>query len=301
MKTTKSILIAFVLNLLFSVFELAGGLYTGSVAILSDALHDLGDAMSIGVSFFLERKSTRKPDTTYTYGYARYSVLGGLITTAILLAGSVAVIGNAVARIANPVPIRYDGMILLALIGAAVNLGAAYFTRHGDSLNQKAVNLHMLEDVLGWLVVLAGAVIMRFTDCALIDPILSVGVAVYILLHGVRNLKEIGDLFLVKTPRGVCTEEIREHLCHIPGVQEVHHIHIWSLDGRQNLATMHVVAQGDAHSIKDAIRQELAAHGIGHVTLEMEAPGEHCHHIECTPSVAQAGHHHHHHHHHHHA
>lgn len=296
MKATKSILIAFILNLAFSVFELVGGMYTGSVAILSDALHDLGDAMSIGVSCFLEKKSTRKPDATHTYGYARYSVLGGLITTAILLVGSVAVIGNAAARIANPVPIRYDGMILLALIGAVVNLGAAYFTRYGDSLNQKAVNLHMLEDVLGWLVVLAGAVIMHFTDFALIDPLLSIGVAVYILIHALGNLREIGELFLVKTPRDICVEEIREHLCHIPGVQEVHHIHIWSLDGRQKLATMHVVAQGDVHSIKDAVRQELAEHGIDHATLELEAPGEHCHHRECISAPAPVHHHHHHHH-----
>ena len=299
MKTTKSILIAFILNLAFSVFELAGGLYTGSVAILSDALHDLGDAMSIGVSFFLERKSTYKPDAIHTYGYARYSVLGGLITTAILLAGSVVVIGSAVVRIANPVSIRYDSMILLALIGVAVNMGAAYFTRHGDSLNQKAVNLHMLEDVLGWLVVLVGAIVMRFTDFALIDPILSIAVSVYIVFHALKNLKEIGDLFLVKTPQDICVEEIREHLCHIPGVQEVHHIHIWSLDGRRNLATMHVVAQGDAHSIKDALRQELAEHGIDHATLELEAPGEHCHYTDCVPPATQLGHHHHHHHHHH--
>lgn len=296
MKATKSILIAFILNLAFSVFELVGGMYTGSVAILSDALHDLGDAMSIGVSCFLEKKSTRKPDATHTYGYARYSVLGGLITTAILLVGSVAVIGNAAARIANPVPIRYDGMILLALIGAVVNLGAAYFTRYGDSLNQKAVNLHMLEDVLGWLVVLAGAVIMHFTDFALIDPLLSIGVAVYILIHALGNLREIGALFLVKTPRDICVEEVREHLCHIPGVQEVHHIHIWSLDGRQKLATMHVVAQGDVHSIKNAVRQELAEHGIDHATLELETPGEHCHHRECISAPAPVHHHHHHHH-----
>ncbi len=294
MKTTRSILVAFLLNMLFSVFELVGGLYIGSIAILSDALHDLGDALSIGLSFFLEKKSTRKADATHTYGYIRYSVLGGLITTVILLAGSVAVIVNAVARIISPVEIHYNGMILFAVIGAAVNLGAAFFTRHGDSLNQKAVNLHMLEDVLGWIVVLAGAVIMRFTEFALLDPVLSISVAVFILIHAIKNMKEVADLFLVRTPRGVCIEELREHLCHIPGVQEVHHIHVWSLDGRQNLATMHVVAEGDSHGIKAAIRQELEEHGISHVTLEMETPGEHCHDRECAPVAVPEQHHHHH-------
>ena len=169
MKTTRNILIAFILNLSFSVFELIGGILTGSVAILSDSIHDLGDAASIGISYFLEKKSQKDPDDTYTYGYARFSVVGGLITTLILLVGAVAVIGNALSRLLNPTPIHYDGMILFALVGVSVNLCAAFFTRTGDSLNQKAVNLHMLEDVFGWAVVLVGAVIMRFTNFYWLD------------------------------------------------------------------------------------------------------------------------------------
>jgi cobalt-zinc-cadmium efflux system protein len=150
MKTEKNILLAFLLNLAFSLFEFLGGIFTGSVAILSDAVHDIGDAVSIGVSFFLERKAKRLPDATYTYGYARYSVLGGIITTLILLIGSLAVIYNAVNRLFHPTEIHYNGMILFAIVGVLVNFFAALLTREGNSLNQKAVNLHMLEDVLGW-------------------------------------------------------------------------------------------------------------------------------------------------------
>ncbi|MBQ1996312.1 MAG: cation transporter, partial [Clostridia bacterium] len=168
-KTEKNILIAFLLNLTFSVFEFIGGLFTGSVAIISDSIHDLGDALSIGISFFLEKKSSLEPDDKYTYGYMRFSVLGSVITTVILLFGSLAVIYNAINRIISPAEINYDGMIIFAVIGATVNFIAAYFTKEGDSLNQKAVNLHMLEDVLGWVVVLVGAVIMRFTDLYIID------------------------------------------------------------------------------------------------------------------------------------
>ena len=135
MKTQRNILIAFLLNLGFSVFELLGGIFTGSVAIISDALHDFGDAISIGVSFFLERKSGRKPDAAYTYGYARYSVLGAAITNLILLFGSIAVVVNAVNRIIHPVDLNSDGMILMALFGAAMNLAAAWFTHGGESLN----------------------------------------------------------------------------------------------------------------------------------------------------------------------
>ena len=131
MKTEKNILIAFVLNLVFSVLEFVGGMVTGSVSVLSDALHDLGDAAGIGVAWLLERKSRKQPDERHTYGYARYSALGGFLTTLILLLGSAAVIWRAVERILQPGQIRYEGMILIAVVGVLVNLVAALFTRGG--------------------------------------------------------------------------------------------------------------------------------------------------------------------------
>ena len=295
MKTQKNILIAFILNLSFSVFEFVGGIFTGSIAILSDSLHDIGDAATIEISYFLEKKSGRQPDESHTYGYARYSVLGGFITTVILLAGSVAVIFGAVKRLMNPTEINYDGMIVFALVGAGVNFLAAYFTREGDSINQKAVNLHMLEDVLGWLVVLVGAVVMRFTDFYIIDPLMSVAVAVFILINAVKNLREVADLFLEKTPEGVSVAEIRDHLLAIDGVADVHHIHIRSLDGYHHYATMHIVADGDLHIIKDKVRAELRGHGIVHSTLEIETLDEHCHDKICVVKSGCQGHHHHHH------
>lgn len=297
MKTQRNILIAFLLNLGFSVFELVGGILTGSVAILSDAVHDVGDATSIGASYFLEKKSKKQPDETYTYGYARYSVIGSMITTLILLLGSVLVVYNAVLRMLDPVPINYNGMILFAVVGVLINFCAAFFTREKGSLNQRAVNLHMLEDVLGWLVVLIGAVVMRFTDFALLDPILSIGVAVFIFVNAIKGIKEALDIFLEKTPHGVDVEEITHHVREIDGVIDVHHVHVWTMDGQSHFATMHVVTNGDAHAIKHSIREELSEHGVGHVTLELECEGEHCHEEHCHVEVnVHAGHHHHHHH-----
>ncbi|MBR3576261.1 MAG: cation transporter [Clostridia bacterium] len=296
MKKEHNILVAFILNLVFSVFEFFGGVFTGSVAIMSDALHDAGDAASIGISYFLEKKSKKGPDETYTYGYMRYSVIGSVITTLVLLFGSAAVVYNAVKRIISPIPINYDGMIVFALVGAAVNFVAAYVTRHGDSLNQRAVNLHMLEDVLGWIVVLVGAVIMRFTDISVIDPIMSVAVAVFIFINAIRNLKEAVDLFLEKTPAGIDVHELEEHISEIEGVKGVHHIHVWSMDGHNNYATMHVVTNEDAHEIKEKIRAELKEHGVGHATLELEGENEHCHEESCSVGMHSHSHHHHHHH-----
>lgn len=298
MKTERNILIAFILNLSFSIFEIIGGFFTGSVAIISDAVHDVGDAMSIGIAFFLEKKSKKQPDEKYTYGYARYSVIGSVITTLILLVGSLIVVYNAVLRIIDPTPIHYNGMIIFAVVGVVVNLGAAFVTREGDSINQKAVNLHMIEDVLTWIIVLVGAIVMRFTDFYLLDPLMSIGVSIFIFISALKNLKEAVDLFLEKTPHDVDIHDLTDHICEIEGVIGVHHIHIWSMDGQSNYATMHVVTNADTHEVKEKIRSELKEHGINHVTLELEAEGEHCHEEHCHVEAPSAGHHHHHHHHH---
>ncbi len=297
MKSEKNILVAFILNLFFSVFEFAGGVFSGSVAIMSDAVHDLGDAASIGLSYFLERKAKKQPDRRYTYGYARYSVLGGIITTVILIVGSVFVITSAVKRIFNPTEINYNGMIIFAVVGVVVNFLAAYFTHGGESVNQKAVNLHMLEDVLGWGVVLVGAVVMRFTDFALIDPIMSIAVAVFILVNAIKNLKTVLDIFLEKAPDNIDINEITHHIKEIDGVLDVHHIHLRSLDGHNTYATMHIKAVGDFAQIKHNIKHELLEHGIAHSTLEFENENEDCNDTECHihhHSHHGCGHHHHH-------
>ena len=203
MKTERNILIAFILNLAFSIFEFVGGIVTGSVAIMSDAVHDIGDAASIGVSYFFEKKSER------------YSLIGAFITTLTLLIGSSITIYNAIRRLFAPTEIHYEGMIVFAIVGVCINLCAAFVTREGDSLNQKAVNLHMLEDVLGWIVVLVGAIVMRFTDFSLLDPIMSIGVSAFILINAIRNLKEI-----IMHP-----EHSHNHHGHHHGHHHSHHCH----------------------------------------------------------------------------
>jgi len=297
-KTERNILVAFILNSVFSIFEFVGGILTGSISIVSDAIHDLGDASSIGLAFFLERKSARQPEGKYSYGYLRYSVLASAITTIILLLGSGVVIYNAIMRIINPVTINYDGMLIIAGVGLGVNLVATLVTHRGHSLNQKAINLHMLEDVIGWVVVLVGAVIMRFTDFALIDPILSIGMAVFILVSALKNLKSVLDVFLEKCPKDIDEREIVAHLNAVEGVLSVHHVHIWTMNGTNHYATLHAVTEGDTALIKHNIREELAEHGITHVTIETELPTENCSAHHCHIETAEISTHRHHHHHH---
>lgn len=298
MKTEKNIFLAFILNLSFSVFEVIGGIFTGSVAILSDALHDLGDALSIGISFHFEKKSKKRPDESHTYGYAAYSVIGGAITTLILLLGSAIVIFGAIRRLLFPIDINYGGMIIFAVIGTVVNIAAAIFTHGGDSVNQRAVNLHMLEDALGWIAVLIGAIIMRITSLSIIDPIVSICIALFIFAHAVKNLKSIMNIFLFKTPNNISIDKIKSHLMEVDEIIDVHHIHVWSIDGTKNYATMHIVTNGNTSILKSLLKEELREHGISHATLEFESPTEACTEKICRTDYTAPHHHHHHHHHH---
>ena len=303
MKTEKNILIAFLLNISFAIFEFFGGMFTSSVAIMSDSIHDLGDALGIGVSWWCEKKSKQKEDNIYTYGYARYSIIGSVIITVILLIGSTTILVNSTKRLFNPVQINYDGMIIFGIVGVIINSIAAFCTKDGDSLNQKAVGLHMLEDVLGWIVVLIGAIVMRFTDISIIDPIMSICVTIYIDIQAVEHLKEALEIFLEKVPHGVEIEELKEHMMNIDGVQDVHHIHIWTMDGLNNYATLHIVTNEHPQEIKKKIREELAEHNICHVTIEVEMVGEMCGHDICNAdeNTHSVGHHSHTHHNHKHA
>ncbi|MBR3209148.1 MAG: cation transporter [Bacilli bacterium] len=277
-KHEKNILIAFILNISFSIFELIGGFLTSSVAIISDSIHDAGDALTIAVSYFLERKSNKKSDNLYTFGYRRYSVIGAFITTTILLIGSVIVIYNSFIRIINPVKINYNGMILIAIIGFIVNFLAAYFTKDSHSLNTKSVNLHMLEDVLGWIVVLIGSVIIKFTNIYYIDSIMSIGISIFLIIECIKNIKEILNLILEKTPKGIDIKEVENKIKEIKEVKDVHHIHIWTLDGEKNYATMHIVTN---KNVKEKVREKLKKYNIHNVTIETEKENETCNHKEC--------------------
>ena len=297
MKTEKNIFVAFILNLFFAICEFAGGILTGSVAITSDALHDFGDAVSIGFAWVLERKSKRQADNVFTFGYQRYSVVASLLTTAILLVGSVLVVVNAVEKIANPTPVDYDGMIIFAICGVVVNGIAAFFTHKGNSLNQKSVNLHMIEDVLGWIVVLVGAIVMRFTNLWIIDPLMSIGVAVFILVNAIKCIVRAIDVILEKAPKSLNVQQVIQVACTVQGVVDAHHVHVWTLDGQNHCVTMHVVVDGTNAHAKSQILHKLEHCGVVHASIEVEHLGEPCNYQQCRQTTTcGCGHHHGHHH-----
>ena len=271
MKIDRNILIAFILNLSFSLLEIIGGFITNSISILSGAVHDLADAASIGISYYLEKKSKHKPNYKYTYGYVRYSTLAAFITTIILLSGSLFVIYNAINRLFNPIDINYDGMIIIALIGILFNIIAVYKTKGGHSLNQEAVNLHLLQDALSWIIVLIGSILIKFTKINYIDSIMSLVISIYIIIHSLKHLKIILDLFLEKTPNNVNIRKIKKELLENKNIISIDHIHVWSLDGYNNYATLHAIINNDeVENIKEYIKDYLKKENISHSTIEIE-------------------------------
>lgn len=273
---------AFALNLGFAIVEFIGGILTNSLAITSDAIHDLGDAGAIGIAWVLEKKSKKKSDLAYSYGYRRLSVMAALITGVILFVGSCLIVAKAVPRLFEPEAPHVEGMIGLALLGLAVNGFAAFRMAKGSSLSERMILLHLLEDVLGWAVILIGAIIMRFKDLPILDPIMAIAVAVWVLWNAFRNLKETMKVFLQATPTGVAMEEVQKTIKEFSLVKDVHHTHLWSMDGLHHILTAHIVVQEKSttdqiHQLKIDLKKKLfEKYHIQEATIEIEWPSEKC-------------------------
>lgn len=278
----KNISIAFFLNLGFTLIEFAGGLWTNSVAILSDALHDLGDSISLGLAWYLQKFSRKKSDSKYTYGYKRFSVLAAIINSVILSVGSVFILTETIPRIFNPQETNAKGMFLLSILGILVNGAAVWRLRRGNSLNEKVVSLHLWEDVLGWAAIMLGSIIMYFFDVPIIDPLLSVGISIYILWHVYKNIQLSIRIVFQGAPNEIAPEKIRSVTTDFPQIHSVHDIHSWTVDGNYHIATLHIVlheelSMDEIASLKSEVRYQLHDKlDISHTTIEFETIEENC-------------------------
>lgn len=271
---------AFFLNLGFAIVEIIGGLYTNSVAILSDALHDFGDSLSLGVSWYFSKVATKKNDEEYSYGYKRFSLLGAIISSIVLLTGSVFIIREAIPRLLNPVQPDTAGMIVLGIVGVLINGLAAFRLSKGHSINEKVVYLHLIEDVLGWVAVLIGATVMHFTDLPIIDPVLSVLIALFILYNVFKNLRHSFKIILQGTPQDLNLEKIHEAIMNVSGVDNFHDCHTWTMDGEYHVLSIHLIVQdmdmGSLEKIKKEVKDKLKTLGVDHSTIEFEQEGADC-------------------------
>lgn len=283
---TANLSVAFWLNFSFCVLEFVGGFFTNSVAIMSDALHDLGDSLSLGLAWYFQKISKRKRDTTFSYGYKRFSLLGALVNSLVLVVGSMFVLSEAVQRLFHPEPSNATGMLWFAIIGIAVNGAAVLRLKKGDSLNERAVMLHLIEDVLGWVAVLIGSLLMLWVDWPIIDPLLSVGITGYVLYNVYGNLKGVLRVVLQAIPEELEEAKIKETLLKIPNVSGVHDLHLWTMDSQYHIMTVHVVCAASAsweqtEAIKHEVKHEAEHFNIQHVTVEIEAENTVCQQKEC--------------------
>ena len=279
--STQNIRLAFFLNLGFTVIEFIGGLLTNSTAILADAVHDLGDTFALGQAWYFEKLTERKENNRYTYGFKRFSLLGALISTLLLIISSFYILSEAVPRLFHPATAHAEGMIVLAIFGVLVNGYAMFKLTREKGINARTVGLHLLEDVLGWVAILVMAMILMFTELYILDPILAILITLLILSNVVKNVKAILPIFLQATPDQVNLDEIRKNILRFDHVEAIHHMHVWSLDDQHMVFTVHLVADknldpAEYAQVKNAVRELMDTHGFYHSTVEIELPEETC-------------------------
>ncbi len=274
--STTNIKTAFFLNAIFTVIELIGGIYTNSIAIIADALHDFGDSLSLLLSWKLDKYSKKKKDSKFSYGYKRFSLLAAFVNSQILIFGSIFVLYTAVPRMFNPESSNYQGMFILAILGIVVNGIAALRLKKGQSLNEKVITWHLLEDIFGWVAVLVVSTINMIIEMPILDPILAVVFTLFILYNVVKNLGKILNVFLQRVPEEIDIKKVKTEVEKITEVKSVHDIHIWTMDSESHILTIHAVVGSDLSMnevgrIKKEIQKIAIDMGINHVTVEVEA------------------------------
>ncbi len=278
---SSNIALVFWLNFGFALIEIVGGILTNSVAIIADAIHDLGDSLAIAFAWIASKVAAKQATERYSYGYRRWSLLSALISGLILLLGSGWVLSEAIPRLWQPQLPHVGGMFALAILGVAVNGAAVLRLRGGKTQNEKVLSWHLLEDVLGWVAVLLGAVLMYFTGWAWLDPVLCIAFTLFILLNVLKSLRQTLALFLQVTPDPALQQQISVQLAALDFVKSIHHLHLWSLDGEQHVLTMHVEIATPAATeqqivYKQQIAKVLAPYQLSHTTVEFEISGEAC-------------------------
>lgn len=274
----KRIRFAFILNFVFAIVELIGGALTGSFAIVAGAIHDLGDSFSLALALYLQKKSQGGPSATLPYGYLRYSVVSAIITGIVIISGSFVVLIEAIKRLIHPDALPHvGGMIGLAIVGISVNGIAALRLSHGHSHNEKILSWHLIEDLLGWIVVLIGAICIYFFNLAWIDPLLAIGISIFISWNVIRNLREPFRIILQYVPGSEDMTVLQKQLEEIEGVSHIVELQAWSLDGHQHVLTTRLTVKGESSpdTVRELVRNKLKEKGYKFVTIEIDHTASH--------------------------
>ena len=272
MKAKYTVWIAFFLNLSYAIVEfIAGGIF-GSSAVLADSVHDLGDAIAIGISALLETISNREEDRHYTLGYKRFSLLGALVTAVILITGSILVILENIAKIFHPQSVNDEGIFWLGIIAITINVLASLVIRKGQTKNESILSLHFLEDTLGWVAVILMAIVLRFTDWYILDPLLSIAISFFVLSKALPRFWRTLKIFLDAVPEGVDIQKIKTDLAELDHVASINQLNLWTMDGLEKNAIVHVCLKEMEHmeTCKESIRIFLKDCGFQNITIEVD-------------------------------
>lgn len=279
---TSSIIWALVLNASFCVVEIIAGLLSNSMAILSDAVHDLGDTIALASALFFEKFSLKSADDSFTFGYRRFSVLSAIINSIILVIGSLGILIFSVQRLFAPQEVSSQIMFWVAIGGIAVNGFAMHKLRpHSHSHNHSVLSLHLLEDVLGWVAILIGSIIIYFTQWYIVDPILSICVSVYIGFHSLQSIQSALRIFLQAVPKDLNSQEVQRQLEKVPNILSIHSFRVWTLDDENHIVSFHAVVESNLTSydlilVKQSLKKITSHHHIQQTTIEFEFKIEIC-------------------------
>ena len=263
------------LNVIFTVIEIIGGFWTNSLSILSDALHDFGDSTALVISWVFERGAKKTPNARFTFGYQRLSLFSAIFSASILIGGSIVIVLQTIPRLLNPETVNALGMLGIAFIGITFNGIGFILLKKGESLNEKVLSWHLLEDVLGWIVILIGGLVIYFWRLYLVDPVMTIALTVFILFNVAKNLREAINILLQGVPKHINLEAVKRDILAIKGVLRLHDIHIWSLEGETDIFTAHIVLDDETlrkqpEKTKQKIKETLKIHHIEHSTIELE-------------------------------
>lgn len=269
----KNLWIAFALNLTFVVIELIGGIWTGSTAILSDALHDFGDSIALGLSALIQRISKKQAHPKYNFGWKRLPIIGALINIIILGASTIYIISEAIPNLFNPTPVLSQGMIGIAIFGVIANGLAVFRMRGAKKILDRTVILHLLEDLLGWIAVLITAGIMAVTNWYWLDPLLSLVISGIMIKNIWSNTRVIIDIILGATLDEDLKGRLQAEILQLaPEISSINKFQLWSLDGDEQVACLTIILQSEHNheQIVAKIRSYLATQLIVETTIECQ-------------------------------
>lgn len=274
----SALIVALAVNAAFLVAEVVGGVAFHSLALVADAAHMFTDVFALAIALLAVGLTTRPSTARHTFGLERAEVLGALVNGLALLAAAVWIVVESIRRIGSPTDVHGGGVLAVALVGIAVNVVSAVILRRsrGHSLNMRGAVIHMVTDAVGLAGTCVAAVAIIAADATWADPTVSLGIALLVLYSGVRLLVDTVHVLLEGTPLGMNNDAVEATLLAAPGVEAVHHVHLWSLASDVPALSAHVVVEGDvslhdAQHIGDDLKERLAhEHGIVHATLELE-------------------------------